>query len=365
METVCKKNMCSACMLCADICPVDAINIVDSVKALNAEINTRKCINCGLCKKNCHIENELGFMAPIQCNQGWVNDERQRALSSSGGIAAAIERCFIKSGGIVCSCSYIKNQFSFIFVDKEADVTRLTGSKYVKSNPMGIYKKIGGLTSTGQKVLFVGLPCQVAALKLYIGEKNDNLFTIDLICHGTPSQMLFDSYLSCMNINVSDDVSFRKKNKFQICIDGKNIYSDGVRDEYIVGFLNGLFYTENCYNCFYARRERVSDITLGDSWGTDMLEEIKNGVSLILTQTAKGKSLVDMTDDICLFDVNMDKAICNNKQLISASEKNIKSELFWMVLSKGINVRNAVRICFPYTSLKQWVKSKLYYLKGI
>ena len=46
-----------------------------------------------------------------------------------------------------------------------------------------------------------------------------------------------------------------------------------------MAFLSSLTYTENCYSCKYAQKKRISDITIGDAWGSDLAdEEIKNGI---------------------------------------------------------------------------------------
>ena len=52
-----------------------------------------------------------------------------------------------------------------------------------------------------------------------------------------------------------------------------------------MAFLCSLMYTDNCYECKYAKLERVSDLTIGDAWGTELTEEMKQGVSLALSQT--------------------------------------------------------------------------------
>ena len=48
----------------------------------------------------------------------------------------------------------------------------------------------------------------------------------------------------------------------------KILYSKiGRQDNYLAAFLEGLNYRPSCYNCSYARPERISDITIGDFWG--------------------------------------------------------------------------------------------------
>ena len=88
--------------------------------------------------------------------QGWAQDDCVRMRSSSGGVATAVERAFIKNGGIVCSCTFSFGKFEFDFAETEDEVCKFTGSKYVKSNPEGVYKKILQKLKLGRKVLLLG-----------------------------------------------------------------------------------------------------------------------------------------------------------------------------------------------------------------
>ena len=49
-------------------------------------------------------------------------------------------------------------------------LAQMRGSKYVQSDTSQIYKKVKADLSIGQKVLLSGTPCQVAALKNYLGK---------------------------------------------------------------------------------------------------------------------------------------------------------------------------------------------------
>ena len=60
---------------------------------------------------------------------------------------------------------------------------------------------------------------------------------------------------------------------------------------------------------------RVSDITLGDSWGSNLdIQEQRKGISLILNQTQKGKELLEQSE-LELMDVELNRAIEHNHQL--------------------------------------------------
>lgn len=50
-------------------------------------------------------------------------------------------------------------------------------------------------TKDGYEVIFIGLPCQVAALRTYLKIDFRNLILVDIICHGTPPQVYLDEHI--------------------------------------------------------------------------------------------------------------------------------------------------------------------------
>lgn len=364
MNTVCEKGKCTGCMECLDICPTNAIRVVDSWTAYDAVIDTDKCIRCNACHKACQNNSKPILIKPIWWKQGWACDNSVRMKSSSGGIATAIEQAFIKNGGIVCSCIFRSGRFEFDFAETEDEVSKFAGSKYVKSNPKGIYKKILNKIRAGQRVLFVGLPCQVAAVKHYT-QNHQNLYTIDLICHGTPSPQILDCFLKDYGVRLeeSESIKFRVKNNFKLKQNGKRFAVPTTTDDYLMTFLNSTTYTENCYQCNYARIERIGDVTLGDSWGSELERHIQDkGVSLILCQNEKGKELIEQAD-LTLVDVDLERAVNNNHQLHHPSQKPQQRELFFRELKKGYGFKKTVRRCYPKKYLKKSIKTVLYKMK--
>ena len=101
MITVCERGKCTGCMECIDICPKNAIKITDSWVEYNAVIDSEKCIQCNACHIACQNNTEPLLAKPIYWKQGWAQDDCIRMRSSSGGVATAVERAFIKNGGIV------------------------------------------------------------------------------------------------------------------------------------------------------------------------------------------------------------------------------------------------------------------------
>lgn len=362
MKTVCELNKCNGCMACIEKCPKQCISIIDSIEYFNAEIDNTKCIGCNICKRICPNNNDIYKLSPILCKQGWAKDDI-RSIGSSGGTASSIVKYFIESGGYVAACIFKEGNFVFDITNDIHKAKKFSGSKYVKSNPRGIYSKIEEKLKKN-KVLFIGLPCQVSALKRYLSN-TDNLYTIDLICHGTPSNKLLEKFLLEKGYSITsiDDIKFRNKNDMGLRIDGKKITKKRVIDEYLCAFLESVNYTENCYSCEYATLDRVSDITLGDSWGTELKDEEKKGVSLILVQTEKGKTLLSNAN-IELKNVDMDNAIAFNHQLSYPSIFSSKRNNFFKKLNQGCSFSSSVFRVLPGLIIKQKIKS-IFFFKSI
>lgn len=362
MQTVCQLNKCAGCMACVDICPKKAITIQDSLDSYNAVIDTELCVNCQACHMVCPNNNCPTQREPQKWYQGWAGDKSIRCKCSSGGLATAISEACIESGGHVYGCCFEKGIFLFKKASQISELASFSGSKYVKSNPAGCYKDIRDSLKKGERVLFIGLPCQVAAVRNFVGEKLDqNLYTADLICHGTPSPKLLDVFLNQYKKQLSsfDNILFRIKAKMQIHCDGEGIVRKGVSDRYTIAFLNGLTYTDNCYKCQFAQRKRVSDITLGDSWGSELpLESMKEGVSLALCQTRKGIEILENAD-VELLSVDLENAILNNQQLDHPSIMPKDRVVFFESLKKGYKFNKLVKKYLPKQCFRQDIKALL------
>jgi coenzyme F420-reducing hydrogenase beta subunit len=330
----------------------------DSLNAFNAAIDETLCIDCNACHKICQYNNNVEMAKPIKWYQGWAANDGERKSSSSGGLGVSLAKTFLEKYGCVCACVFKNGEFRFEFSDSQNDIVKFSGSKYVKSDPTGIYKQIQAKLRLGENVLFIGLPCQVAAVRLYMGAKyNDNLYTVDLICHGSPSPALLEMFLKDYQVSLKtvNDIQFRRKNNFHVYNGDKGIGSEKVQDLYTFAFLSCLDYTENCYVCKYARLYRVSDITIGDSWGSELAgEEQKKGISLILCQTLKGKQLLYDTN-LHLEDVDLNKAIEANHQLKEPSQMPDERNKFFFEILSSNNFKKAIKNCY----------SKVYYKKQL
>lgn len=367
MKRVCETDRCTGCMACLDSCGKHAISINDSLRTYNAVIDEDKCVSCGACHRVCQNNHPIAANSPLSWYQGWAKDETVRSHSSSGGFATGLAKHFIeKMGGTVCSCAFRGGEFVFDVCDDASELHKFVGSKYVKSNPVGIYKRIRKMLASGTPVLFIGLPCQAAAVKLFVGERHsENLYLVDLICHGTPSPQHLGRFLSEKGYDIASlaNIGFRQKGTFRVTQNRSYVEIPGVYDCYTLAFLNGVNYTENCYHCQYAKRERVADITIGDSWGSLLpQEEQRKGISLALCQTEKGERLLHSAD-FELHPVDLETAIQHNHQLERPSIKPKTYDAFFEALASGNSYAKAVRTALPRTYFNQKIKKLFIRLK--
>lgn len=311
---ICPQEECTGCAACFNVCSQQAISMVEGVNGhLFPRIDDDKCVNCKLCVKSCPNNKAPEFHTPLASYVATAIYSQEAITSTSAGIASVLARKIIEGGGVVYgSCGWDCQHVRHIRVTSFEDIDKLKGSKYVQSAIEDSFRQLKNDLDEGLKVLFVGTPCQVAGLYGFLRKQYENLYTVDLICHGVPSQKILTDalhdYLPKADLS-QVKVAFRKKEKgkslyglFVNHNDGRTLYrSVFPNNEYIVGFLYGLFYRESCYQCRYAHPERVSDITIGDYWDKEkkvVLKNSKNGLSMVIVNTPEGESLVDKSGSL-------------------------------------------------------------------
>ena len=308
-----KENMCSECNACIQICTHQAIQLkVNQEGFAYPEIDSEKCINCNLCNKVCPMQNgDKTKSVNIKTLAVQTLDNKTLQKSSSGGVFSLIALYVLDQGGIVYGAAWDSNmQLHHIGAETEKDLEKLRGSKYVHSDIGNSFREIKEHLKQGRIVYFTGTPCQVSALKLFLRKPYDNLITSDLICHGTPSQKLFNAFLENMEKELEEkiiDYKFRDKkiagwscsssSALSVKKGGKrkyHIYDKNMR-AYYLAFIKGDITREDCYQCPFTTVERTGDITLADFWDIHKYHptfpNLPDGVSLILINSNKGNNI--------------------------------------------------------------------------
>lgn len=300
-----KKDRCCGCGLCAAVCPVDAICMCeDEYGYIYPVMDDSKCIHCDKCKMVCRLDKELELKMPIMSCAAVRKDKNRLMLSSSGGVFAELAEKFIEDGQLVCGAHIDKNfNVKHILISKQEDLDSLLSSKYVQSDISSVFAEIKDSLKL-KKVLFCGTPCQVAAIKEYTNN-SDNLYTVELICHGVPNVRMFQAYVSSLGKNVKQ---FVFRDKWQgWSFNSKAVFENGQMKKinhrlssYMTYFMQAVTYRESCFSCPFARAERGADITIGDFWGVvrkrkDISNkiDIDKGVSCVLGNSKKGVSILE------------------------------------------------------------------------
>lgn len=339
---ICDSNCCG-CGACLNICPKGAISMKkDKAGFIYPCIDKDKCINCGLCEKVCNYrkqsENDNNHI--VKSYASCTLNKDIIINSASGGIFAQIASNILKNDGIVYGAALEKIDDIWVCHHKRVNdlkgLTQLQGSKYVQSNIENTYSLAKQDLNDGKTVLFSGTPCQISGLYGYLnGKKYDNLYTIDIICHGVPSNDLFDKYLSFLENKYKKkitDFKFRDKSKnwgqyyFKISFEDKSFKSlQAYKSSYYQLFLNSETCRENCYSCPYSNLKRPGNISIGDYWGIseeypeyieDKKIDEKYGISCLIVNNTHGNELIEkFGDNLSMLDSNVQKIVKHNHQL--------------------------------------------------
>lgn len=309
------KFDCCGCTLCADICPVGAITMKEDEEGfVYPHIDDEKCIKCNLCKKKCIYKNNEQLSNELEESEVYAAIHKSKDVvrnSASGGMFTALYEKIIEKNGCVVGVKYDdKMNAIYDIAETKEECKNFRGSKYVAASIKNVRKQIKEKLEEGKIVLFTGSPCQASALKKYLNKVYDNLYLVELICHGTPSPKIFRRYVEYIEEKYDNKVinfEFRnKKNGWKQSTikitfkDGKEIYELAKYNNFNRAFLNNIICRPSCYNCQFTGDTKNSDLVIGDYWGIDSVMPKINkdtGISLLKINTLKGKRIFEEIKD--------------------------------------------------------------------
>lgn len=317
------KTLCSGCGSCAISCRHNALKMIEDEEGfLYPVLDKNKCINCGLCNKICPELYPKENKSSERCILATTTHREYSNNSATIGVCTMLAKHIIDQKGVVCGAWLDEETWTVkhILIADTNSIEKIRNSKYAQSELGDVFQRIKEHLLTGDKVLFTGTPCQVAGLKSFLRKDYENLYTIDLICHGVYSKLLLRKEIDFWQAKFSSKISnfkFRSK-KYYYWADGGVINFDyknkfGQTKHYechgsaspiyrcYAYSPNGINYNlrPSCYSCHFRGENRYGDITVGDSWMVKMnswrermfIDE-KNGTSLISINTEKGKEMI-------------------------------------------------------------------------
>lgn len=337
-------DQCTGCSACASICPTRSITIIEDKEGfLQPRIDANKCIMCHKCEKTCPIISPIAVPTDFE-TQAYAainKDEAVRMRSSSGGMFYALAKWTIQQGGVVFGARFNENwEVVHDYTETMDGIEPFMRSKYVQSRIGDTFKQAKQFLDQGRRVLFVGTPCQIGGLKSYLHKDYENLLTVDLICHGVPSPKVWRKYLKWKtNGEYVLDVNFRDKNdgwKELQCF--TTITSPTTRERqnkniYFKGFLDNVYLRRSCYDCQFKQLHRVSEMTMADYWGVQVLcpeMDDNKGTSVIFVHMLKGEQMLKgIMNDLVLKEQKLDSATACNSMMTESVALTSKRKRFY------------------------------------
>lgn len=359
------KCECIGCGLCEAICVKKCIQMkADDTGFYYPVVNEKECIDCGKCIRQCPCNKKRKFEENYAKKAYAVQAKNLniRKQSSSGGVFYLLAKYFIEKGGIVVGASFDSDfRVRHICIDKIVDINKVSGTKYVQSDVRNIWKKVKAYLEEKRLVLFTGTPCQIGALKAYLGKDYENLYTQDVVCHGVPSPMVWEKYLKYLEKKQKskvENVLFRCKeptwSRYSLKILFKNgsIYlKDHGIDLYFQAYLKNLSTRLSCEKCKFKGGYCEADITLGDLWGIKRIcpdFDDEKGTSLVLLHTDNGKNMFQaIRSELKYKDIILEDAIQSNPSIIKNITINPEQNRFL----KDIKKRNIAKVIKKYCGL--------------
>ncbi len=333
---------CIGCFNCINVCGKKAISIIKKDGFSYPIIDTKRCVKCGSCLKACPAF--CGYQKRIFLPDVYAvrnKDSEVLMKSTSGGFFSALAQYVIDNDGYVCGAAFDNNYYVKHIITNDSDgLKRIRGVKYVQSDLSDIFLKIKALLPK-HIVLFTGTPCQVHALKLFLGEKEENLITCDIICHGVPSPSVFKDYIASIKEKYGeiDSFTFRSKDIGWHGINTKIVLKSGKKvskkdtNYYTDLYFDSLITRECCFNCQYTTVFRIGDFSMGDFWGIEESSQTfsdNKGCSLIFVNDEKARHIFSSLENyksILIEPHELVEALQHNLLQPTIKPKNI--DLFW------------------------------------
>lgn len=377
MQQICKKEKCTGCLSCYNSCPNQAISFEWDNGFYYPKIDEKKCINCGLCKKSCPCVNKVNKNKPYyDIAYAVINNNKEvRDTSSSGGIFYNLAKSIIESNGIVFGAIWTQNlEVEHVGIESVDEIKKMQGSKYTQSNIKKSYIKVKEELKKRRKVLFSGVPCQIAGLITFLQKEYDNLYTCEVLCHGNASPKILKEHIKYIEKNNNEKIekiNFRYKTK-EKCQNIEYKFSNGkhtiieepLKDYYYNGFQNGTLLRESCYQCDYIGIQRCADITLADFWGVNknsiVLQDEVSYPSLVFINSQKGKELFEKNKNKwTVFERPIEEAVWGNLSLRRATPKSKWKEKFFLEYKKS-GYENAAKKCLiEHKDIKYFIKKMI------
>lgn len=348
---------CCGCAACVNACPKQCITMLPDRKGFfYPQVDINLCIHCDLCEKVCPFINNTEYSYPILVEAACSKSSEEVKRSSSGAICHELSRYFINNESVVYGAAWTNDlAIKHIRATNNIDLERIRCSKYLQSQIDDTFQLVKADLNNRKKVLFIGSPCQVAGLKLYLRKDYENLTTVDFVCHGVPSQTIFNRIIADIekhNDSIVQGVNFRSKKESwrEYGIEyhlqsSKILYIRHSKSLFFRGFMSNLYLRDCCHKCPFTKNRNCSDITVADLWGVEFIRpdiDSNTGMNLVMVRSPRGRKLLeDCSFMFTRFKYNYQDALKYNPAIEFPPHPHPLSDLYWKYLTK-LSIRHGI-----------------------
>lgn len=342
------------CGACAYVCPENNIRLVDVPElGIRPYSDPAKCKQCGECIKVCPgvelshkpfdnrvIPELLSSWGPIlEIWEGYAADTEIRFEGSSGGAATALALFCLEEknfGGVLHTGTKPEAPLQNVPVLSRCreELLARTGSRYSPAAPC---EKLGRLQESDSSCVFIGKPCDVAALWKLRAVKpmlDDKVgLTISIFCGGTPSTEGTYNLLDMLGVKPEEAEEIRYRGRgwpgaTMVKLKGnKQIRQMSYEESWGTVLSNHTQF--RCRLCPDSTGE-FADISCGDPWYRE-IEPGELGRSLLLVRTELGRRILHAAMNAGY--VKLEKG---SPEILAASQKALlkrRRNLFGRLLS--------------------------------
>ena len=218
-------------------------------------------------------------------------------------------------------------------------------------------------------MLVSGTPCQIAGLKQLLRKEHDNLLTVDVVCHGVPSPLIWREYLKeiCKGKEILK-IDFRDKKigwkNYRVVVKGDDDIVDQPFHEniFMKGFLRNLYLRPSCYACTARSGKSGSDISIADFWGVQnyypkFVDD--KGIGLVLINTEKGRISYGQLNACCI-ETTYEQGLAQNPCIERSVEKTKYIKVFWTKSPLGVTnaIEDIIRKMRPNVVLRFYWRAR-------
>lgn len=371
--SVSKVENCYGCEACANVCSRKAIVFHEDEQGfLYPKVDNSMCVECKVCEQFCpSLKKPTKKTGEKKYYGAYSNDDNELKHSTSGGIAYELMKYYINNYKIVYGVAYSDDYkyAHFKRANKETEIKRLQGTKYVQAKKENVFLDVYNDLKEQEDVLFIGTPCEIAALKQFLRFKKiveKNIMFCELVCSGPTSNKVLRQYIQLIEKNNKKKIVY-----FNMRDKAKGWGSKNIKIEFENGKIisRGLYQTclgvafysmarKSCYSCDYKLKNSLSDLTIGDFWGVNENDGIYNrdGLSLVITHNEKAEELLKKIN-IKKQEITFEEAVKNNDEIMYSRKSHRTDETFCRAYSKkGLQYAN-----FKNKPILSKIKSLLMY----